>query len=157
MSQGEAPAAARPTPPAPLWWQSWPLREGGAAAWTLLGFIVAMALAAGLTTRSMAWPLVVCGILCLAAWRFFIPVVYEINGLGITEEVFGRRRRIAWRSVRTCEICRQGVFVSTTDGISASWSGLYIPWEGHREQVLALVAYYLRGAFPGSAPVHSAP
>jgi hypothetical protein len=112
--------------------------------------LAALVAAVGATTASVGWALATGGLLAAAAWRSFVPIVFEINSQGITQEVFGRRHRISWRSIALCEVCRDGLWLSPTAGRRSSYVGLYLPWGPHRAEVLALVDYYL----PHDDPVY---
>ncbi|HXT57130.1 MAG TPA: hypothetical protein VN699_00780 [Pirellulales bacterium] len=144
MSSTPSPAvSARRGPPPPIHWRSWPLEEGGLSAWLLSAVAVVVIVAVGLGTGSAQWALVACGILAAAAWRFFVPTHFELSAQGISQEVLGRQRRIAWRAFETSEICREGVFLRPAGGALSFTRGLYLPWGAHRAEVLAFVDYYL--------------
>jgi hypothetical protein len=83
--------------------------------------------------------------LVAALWRFFLPVVFELSDRGVDQWVLGRHRRIPWRAVRRYEICSAGVLLLPREDRSAmaAFRGLYLPWEAHREEVLARVRHYL--------------
>jgi hypothetical protein len=144
MSTGQAPSTSRRAPPPPLRWRSWPMEEGGRTAWTLMAAIVAMTALVGWVMGSAAWALVACALLGLAAWRYFVPVYFEINHQGIFQEVFGRRSRVAWRSIAGVEVCRDGLLLTPGDVCCAAARGLYLPWGQHRTEVLALVGYHVQ-------------
>ena len=99
--------------------------------------------AVGLTTASVGWSVVAAGLLAAAAWRCFVPIEFEINAQGISQEFFGRRRRIPWKAIGTCEICRAGLWFAPAAGRWSKYAGLYIPCGAHRAEVEALVEYYL--------------
>jgi hypothetical protein len=104
---------------------------------------VTMIVSVGLTTGSVKWALVACGVLAASAWRFFVPVHYELSAQGVLLEVLGRQRRIAWRAFESAELCREGAylrFAGTTFGLNR---GMYLPWAAHRSEVVAFVDYYL--------------
>jgi hypothetical protein len=144
MSSIPPPAvSARRGPPSPISWRSWPLEEGGLSAWLLSVVAVILIVAVGLSTGSARWALVACGILSAAAWRFFVPTHFELSTQGISQEVLGRERRIAWRTFETSEICREGVFLRPAGGSLSLFRGLYLPWGAHQAEVLAFVDYYL--------------
>lgn len=144
MSAGPATAAAsRRGPPPPVSWRSWPLEEGGLSAWLLSVLAVMVIVAVGLTTGSVQWALVACGVLIASAWRFFIPVHFELNAQGLFQEVLGRQRRIVWRAFESAELCREGVYMRFAGGSFSLSRGLYLPWAAHRAEVIALVDYYL--------------
>ncbi|HUY92993.1 MAG TPA: hypothetical protein VMV10_29960 [Pirellulales bacterium] len=143
------PAAAstsRRGPPPPVSWRSWPLEEGGLSAWLLSVLAVTIIVACGLTTGSVQWALVACGVLAASAWRFFIPVHLELNAQGVFQEVLGRQRRIVWRAFESGELCREGVYLRFAGGSFALNRGLYLPWGTHRAEVMAFVDYYLTQA-----------
>lgn len=136
--------AARRGPPPPLRWRSWPLEEGGPTAWVLTTTIVAIAALVGWVMASAVWAIVACALLSVAAWRYFIPVYFEISHQGIFQEVFAQRTRIAWRSVTAVEVCREGLLFTPGDICCPAARGFYLPWGRHRPEVLALVSYYLQ-------------
>jgi hypothetical protein len=142
-TQASNPLLSGRLPALPVSWRSWPLGEGGAQFWLLLVLLVVVAGSIGLVTGSSRLALSACVLVCLAAWRFFVPVVFELNAMGISQQILGFRRRIAWRSIDRFEVCSQGIFLSLAEASFSSFRGLYIPWEGHREEVLAMVEYYL--------------
>lgn len=133
----------RRSPPPPVTWRSWPLEEGGGPMWLLLALTIVVATAVGLETASPRWALAACLLIGFASWRFFVPTYFELGPAGVNQEVFGRRRRLAWRDIGRCEICRQGVFVSAGRGLTSLVTGLYLPWGAKREEVLVLVDYYV--------------
>ena len=147
MSTTPAPSAGpRRGPPPPVSWRSWPLEEGGLSAWLLSTIAVAIIVAVGLTTGSVQWALVACGVLAASAWRFFVPTHFEFSAQGVFQEVLGRPRRIAWRALESAELCREGVYLRFA---GATWGlnrGIYVPWGAHRAEVIAFVDYYLTQA-----------
>jgi hypothetical protein len=74
-----------------------------------------------------------------------IPTHFEMNGQGILWRQWGRQHKLPWRFVKSHEFCPNGVFLSPTRaaGLWNAWRGLYIPWGQHREEVTALVTFYL--------------
>lgn len=144
MSAGPVTSTSRRTPPPPLRWRSWPMEEGGPAARTLMAALLGMAALVGWSMASAFWALAAFALLGLAAWRYFLPVYFEINHQGIFQEVLGRRSRIAWRSIAGVEVCRHGLLLTPGDVCCAAARGLYLPWGQHRAEVLALVGYHLQ-------------
>jgi hypothetical protein len=120
------------------------MEEGGPVAWLLTGIMLLISALVGWVMASAAWALVACGLLALAAWRYFVPVYFEINPQGIFQEVFGRRRRISWRSIGHVELGRDGLLLAAGDVCCAAFRGFYLPWGRHRAEVLALVNYHLQ-------------
>jgi hypothetical protein len=92
--------------------------------------------------------LIVCALLAVAAWRYFVPVQYEINPQGVFQEVFGMRHRISWRSIGHVELGRDGLLLAPARVCCAACRGLYLPWGRHRAEVLALVHYHLHQFHP---------
>jgi hypothetical protein len=85
--------------------------------------------------------------LALSLWRFFLPVVFTLSDTGVNETLLGRDRRIPWLAIRRYELQSKGVLLlpySDAAGVD-SLQGLFLPWGSHREEVLALLSYYLGG------------
>jgi hypothetical protein len=142
-----ADAAAPParTAPPPCAWRSWPLAERGWRRRLLPAVLAAVAALVGLTTGRPSWALAAAALMAVAAWRYFVPVVYELGTLGITQQVFSRQRRIAWRAIGRWEVRSAGVFLSphAEPGPLDAFAGLYLPWCDHKDEVLASVEFYL--------------
>jgi hypothetical protein len=83
--------------------------------------------------------------LALSLWRFFLPVLFELNAGGVHQRILGRRRHVPWKSIHRCEIFADGVLLLPMADRCAldALRGLYLPWGGHRDEVLANVRYYL--------------
>jgi hypothetical protein len=135
--------APRRSAPAPVRWRSWPIAEGGRAIGSLAALGAVVIAVVALTTWNIVWSLVAAGLLAAAAWRSFVPIDFEVSAQGITQEVLGRRRRISWKSIAVCEVCRAGVWLSPTAGRRSFFAGLYLPWGARRNEILALFEYYL--------------
>lgn len=131
-------------PPAPLIWRAWPIEEGGLTAWLLACLLGGVMLLAGWQTASAFWAVAAGGVLATTAWRYFLPVYYEINSQGVFQTVFGRRQRISWRSIGRVEIGRDGVLIAPAGGPWAALRGIYLPWGAHRAELLAIIDYYLQ-------------
>jgi len=149
---GSVPSAGsfpRTATPLPLAWRSWPVAE---SVWELLS----------LTSLIVLTPLVVWGVtgqraatfgcalavLFLSA-RYYVPTQIELNALGVTTRVFGRSRRIPWIAIDRFVIGRRGVFLTSAGAPLEVFRGLYLPWGGHREQILGALRYYLPHAEDG--------
>jgi hypothetical protein len=90
------------------------------------------------------------GLLALAAmaaalWRFFLPVVFELSGKGVSQQFLGRQRQIPWQAIRRYEVCSAGVLLLPDEDHSAMapFRGLYLPWTTHREEVLAHLRHHV--------------
>lgn len=136
-------ASGRRGAPPPVSWRSWPLEEGGLSAWLLSTIAVAIIVAVGLTTGSVQWALIACGVLAASAWRFFVPTHFELSAQGVFQEVLGRKRRVVWRAFDGAELCREGVYLRFAGAGFGLSRGMYIPWGSHRAEVVACVDHYL--------------
>jgi hypothetical protein len=133
----------RRTAPHAVRWRSWPIVEGGWPVARLMALSAGVVAAVGLTTASAPWSLAAGGLMAAAAWRCFVPIEIEINTQGISQEFLGRRHRIPWKAVATCEFCREGLWLAPAGGRWPFYAGLYLPWSTHRAEVQALIEYYL--------------
>ena len=91
--------------------------------------------------------------LALALWRFFVPVVYELSADGVDQWVFGRLVRLPWRVITRCEIRESGVLLTFRRDESplAAIRGLFLPFDGNRDAVVAQVRYYFQNQAVGSS------
>jgi len=124
----------------------WPLVQRPAASLALLALAAGTACFVGWWTRQ---PLVGGGVaaaLAVVLWRTWLPVTYSIGISGVTQTVLGRSRRISWSAIRSHEIQADGVLLSPDAELVplSPLRGLYLPWLGQREKVLAQVEYYLQ-------------
>jgi hypothetical protein len=142
-SFSNAPTAAVRTSPAPIVWRSWPLGDGGRQVWLLVTVLSIVAAVVVYSTGSPRWMTVSVVLVAAAAWRIFVPIVFELNALGVSQHLLGRIRRIPWSAIEYARIGQEGVFFSLDGAPLADLRGLYIPWESRRQEVLALVEYYL--------------
>ena len=131
--------------PAPLHWREWPLRDHPLRA----AAVVAAMLAAGLIIAwtsgqaHLAWFGVAA--LAIAMWQFFVPVDYDLGPGGVGLSQFGRRRRLAWLSIRGYEVCPQGVLLLPCEApcLADVPAGVFLAWSWRRDEVLAHVRLYL--------------
>ena len=135
-----------PDEPLPLvCWRSWPLGESPIRS----GLVLAGLLAAGLGVRGVtghsSLALLAVAALTLSLWRFFLPVVFTLNADGVNESLLGRDRRLPWLAIHRYEVCPKGVLLLPyTDAAGVdSFQGLFLPWGGHRQEIQALLDYYL--------------
>jgi hypothetical protein len=124
-------------------WRSWPLASGGVQVWLLFGMVFVTFMTIAYAAGNFA--LAAAGALCVAisAWRLFVPVTFELDAMGITQHILGKTSRIPWTSIDRAEIGLEGVFLAAEGQPLAALRGLYVPWEGQREAVLAQVEYYI--------------
>lgn len=132
-------------PPPSVQWQSWPMRDSLPAGAMVVGGLMAAGASVGLLTAEVHLALLAVGVIAIALWRFFIPASFELNTDGVSQWLFGRRRRIPWKEIRRYEVCSSGVLLlPRADRCPIdSYRGLYLPWGQHRGEVLAQVRYHL--------------
>lgn len=147
-STEEYPSAMTPPPPAPLRWRSWPVHDDTLRA----ALLAAGLLALGVVVRLVAGHtyLAVLAVLAVAAaaWRFFVPVTFDLGETGIDRWTLGRRRHIPWEAIRRYETGPDGLLLFPDDARSplSAFRGLFIPWGTRREEVLAFFQRYLPAA-----------
>ena len=143
---GSVPSAGsfpRTATPVPLAWRSWPVAD---SVWELLSITALVVLTPlvvwGITGQRAATLGCALDVLFLCA-RYYVPTQIELNALGVTTKVFGRSRRIPWIAIDRFVIGRRGVFLTSAGAPLEVFRGLYLPWGGHREQILGALRYYL--------------
>ena len=124
----------------------WPLAQRPVESLFLLAIAVAASCFVGWWTRQ---PLVGGGLaaaLAIVLWRTWLPVTFVLGLSGVTQMVLGRSRRISWSAIRSYEIEPGGVLLSPDAQLVplSPLRGLYLPWLGQREKVLATIEYYLQ-------------
>ena len=132
-------------PPPSVQWRSWPLRDSVLAATIVLAALAGAGVGVWSLTGKTHLALLAVAVLAIALWRFFLPVSFELNSEGVSQFVFGRRRRVPWRGIRRYEVCSSGVLLlphADPCPLDAC-RGLYLPWGKNRQEVLAQVRYYL--------------
>jgi hypothetical protein len=140
------PSPSWPDEPPPLVsWRSWPFSQSLAQS----GLVLAGLLAAGLGVRGVTGDahlaLLAVAALALSLWRFFLPVVFTLGADGVNESLLGRDRRIPWLAIRRYEVHPKGVLLFPYP--DATWvdclQGIFLPWGNYRQEILALLSYYL--------------
>lgn len=127
--------------------RSWPLAKGDRAALAgLFGVAILFAAAASLS-RSAGTAAILSGLILLSMWRLYLPVQFELSAGGITRTVLGRTRRVPWSSVGTVVRQDRGIVVLRDHEASplALLRGVYIPYNNHQAEVLAICDFYLAG------------
>ena len=137
-------AESQAAPPS-LRWRSWPLAESWSAAILVAVGLLGAGAAVRWATAATHLALLAMAALAVALWRFFLPTSFELNAEGVSQWLFGRRRRIPWRDIRRYQVCSSGVLLlPQADACPLdAYRGLYLPWGKHRPEVLAHVHYYL--------------
>jgi hypothetical protein len=124
----------------------WPLRQRPVESVLLLAVAAGVSCFVGWWTRQ---PLVGGGVaaaMAIVLWRTWLPVTFEVGISGIKQTVLGRGRRISWSAIRSHEIQADGVLFSPDAQLIplSPLRGLYLPWLGERDKVLAHIEYYLQ-------------
>jgi hypothetical protein len=137
--------------PPPVRWRSWPLAERRSHAAGLAAVLFLVAVIVYWQTGSTGWSIAATALMALAMRRSLIPVQFELNANGLMERSLGRNRRIPWTSIRRYELLSDGVVIlPVTHPVPLdSLRSRYVPWGGHREEVLAQFRYYLGHLPPG--------
>jgi hypothetical protein len=84
-------------------------------------------------------------VLAIAAWRFFVPVTFELNAEGVHQWIFGRHRRIPWSEIRRHRIFSSGILLLPyEEGPPIDvMHGLFLPCGLRKDEILAQLRYYL--------------
>jgi hypothetical protein len=123
----------------------WPLRDRPLASSLVMTIAAAIVWLAVWATGSVAAGILAGVSMAIITWRTWLPARYEIGGSGITQSVWGWRRRIPWSAIRRCEIRNDGVLL-LPDEIPTPLGplrGLYLHWGGRREPIVAQLEYHL--------------
>jgi hypothetical protein len=131
-------------PPA-IRWTSWPIRdEPPQAILAASAAALAMLTAYAATDRAHLGLLAV-GVVLASMWRSLLPSTFELSGEGVDHKVLGRIRRVPWAEIRRYERRGSGLLLLPHADRSAldAFAGLYLPWAGRRDEILAQVEYYL--------------
>jgi hypothetical protein len=116
-----------------------------------LASLVAMTLAAGaswlaaLGSGSLPAGIAVAIVLAVILWRTWLPVRYQLGSGGVTQSVLGWRRRIPWLAIQRFDVRESGVLLLADPAPTplAPLRGLFLPWGNQREEVLAIVEFYV--------------
>jgi hypothetical protein len=150
---------AKHSPPA-IAWRVWPIRDEGRRAWLLAALVPLVALVCAAATGKPYLSLTGAALSALALWRLWIPVGFELQPKGLVQTLLGRKRITPWKDVRRCEIHDEGIVLFAAPQ-AAPWDalrGLYVPCGPRREEILVVLAYYIKGLAPqdGSSSRHRA-
>lgn len=137
---------------------NWPLRDDGAAAWLLVMCCGAASAAAAVVTGESRVGWVIFGLLMFTGWRLWIPVRYHLGPRGIEQYVLGRRSCIPWTEIGRYVPRKRGVVLYSLrdNGPLSILSAYYLRWAKRRDEILAVVDYYLRMRQMGGSSVISA-
>ncbi len=134
----------------PIRWRSWPFARNPARSGAVLLGLIAVGLLVRITVDNWLLALLAAAALCVTLWRFFMPVTFGLSEYGVDQWVFGRRLRIPWRAIHRYRVCSAGMLLIPHGErtIMAPFRSLYLPWEGHCDEVLAYVRHYLDATGP---------
>ncbi len=129
----------------PIRWQSWPLMKNPLRSGAVLAGVAAVGLLVWTAVGSWPLGLLASAALAVALWRYFLPITFALSEYGVDQWIYGRRLRIPWRAIRRYQVCSAGVLLVPHGErtIMAPFRSLYLPWEGHCDEVLAYMRHYL--------------
>lgn len=147
-----SPTAPRPAP-AEVRVVNWPLRDEGWSAALRLLLFVAIVIVTGWKLDAYAAALGALA-LAVAAWRFWIPVTWELNSHGVTETVLGRSQRIPWTAIGGWREFGSGVLLLPEADLAPvlALRGRFVAWGRHRIEVLAQLEHYAGPALRSGRP-----
>lgn len=140
---GSSVSASRSSTPVPVAWRSWPVVDSIGEFFCLGGAMLGVPYVVWDATGNFLATLLCTAALATVVWRHFVPTMFEIGALGVSERFLGRTRRIPWISIDRFVVGRKGAFLSSAGAPLEALRGFYLPWGPHREQVLATLRYYL--------------
>ena len=123
----------------------WALRDRPLASAVAVMLAAGASWLAAQTTGSSAMGTIVAAALAVILWRTWLPVRYRLNGSGITQSVLRWRRRTPWSAVAGYRAGETGAFIhgGAERGPIGALQGFLLPWGKHREQVLAVLEFYV--------------
>jgi len=129
----------------PIRWRSWPLVRSPMRSVAVLLGVMAVGVLVWTTVGSWLLGLLAAVGLLVTLWRFLLPITLELSEHGVDQWVYGHRLRIPWRAIRRYQVCSAGVLLVPHGErtIMAPFRSLYLPWEGHCDEVLAYMRHYL--------------
>ena len=139
-------SAARPqTPPPDVAVMSWPLRQAPLNTLVTLGVISVVAVLTAWFSQSAPMGALVQAVFMVALWRLWTPVTYELGGSGVVEKALGRRRRVDWLAIMRVQVQAHGVLLLADHGDVplARMHGIDVPWQDKRQEILALIEYFV--------------
>jgi hypothetical protein len=142
------PRWRRQKSPAPgICWVVWPARAHLLRGLAVLAFILVISVGVNLAMDSRVYASITFFTLLLAVAPFYLPAGYRLDDTGVgVDSLLGRRHK-AWTTLQAYfPDGERGVLVSsvTRFNLAARTRGLYLPYQGNQEQVLALVQKHLQ-------------
>ena len=132
-------------PPEPVRITNWPIQDEGPWSWLTAGGLAAVALLAGAVSTSLLMGIAVFVALALSVWRLWVPVTFEFNSRGVTQDCWGRRRRIPWIDVAHYEVLSSGVLLSADRNRVplAPLRSICVQWHGQRNELLNVLEFFV--------------
>lgn len=123
---------------------NWPLRDSPVRTTTVLFGCIAIAIGAGMASRSVSMGLLTGLVAVLVMWKLWIPITTEFEPRGVVLSACGRRRRISWRDIDHLELRGAGVFFCTGPDPAdrAVLQSLFLPWGKDRDTIAAFCEEY---------------
>ena len=142
---------SRPAPAA-LRIHDWPLRDEPLQTLFIIGLIVVMSVTCALAVRHPGVGILIFALLSLTVRRIWMPAVYELGSKGIIHSWLGRRRRVPWTEFARYEVHDRGVLLCADAEPQpfSSWRGFFIRWNGRRDELLAVLDFYLLRPAPAA-------
>ena len=126
-------------------WRSWPLRDHLLLGALAIAGLIGVGLLVQWQTDRLHLAIGAAAAVAVAAWRFFVPITFELNAEGVHQWIFGRHRRIPWSEIRSHRMLASGVLLLPYEqGPPIDvMHGLFLPWGLRRDEILAQLRYYL--------------
>jgi hypothetical protein len=85
-------------------------------------------------------------VLSFAVWRLWVPVTFELRSRGVMYRVLNRTRQIPWTQIARYESRPHGLLLFAEDDTNplAAMRSIYIRWNGQREAIMEVVAFYTK-------------
>lgn len=136
---------AEGSPPRALTIESWPMRDEPLASSLLLGFAIAVGIAASWIAQNGLTGVACATALLLALRHLWMPAEFQINELGVRRTVLGRSRRTPWREIGGYQIGSTAIAIwpDQEPSLQNVLRGVYIPYGRQRDQLIAIVELYM--------------
>ena len=117
--------------------------DDGLRGGSLLAAVAAISFAVG-WQMSWHWAPFAAGVQLIPLWRWFVPVTFFVNELGVTQRILGRERRISWRAVARIQIGPRGILLypDAERRPLNVFRAIYLPCGKHINEVAAAVRHY---------------
>lgn len=129
-----------------LTWVVWPARTHLLIGLLVLAFIAGVSVCVYLSMDSRVYAGIAFFTLIVAVSPYFLPTSYSVDETGVTvDSMLGRRTKL-WGTLKVhFHDGDRGVLLSPVSrfGTLARTRGIYLPFQGNKEQVLAVVEKHL--------------